>query len=77
MIAEHDLAVLTRPLATDRYTLHVGDVGPVVHVHEAGAAYEVEFVTADGHAIDVVTLDAAAIRPAGPNEILSVRPVTG
>lgn len=76
MIAEHDLAVLTQPLATDRYTLHVGDVGTVVHVYDAGAAYEVEFMTADGHTIDVVTLEAAAVRPAGPNEMLSVRPVT-
>ncbi len=43
--------------------LEAGDVGVVVHVYRGGEAYEVEFVTLDGHTAAVATLEAAQVRP--------------
>jgi hypothetical protein len=45
--------------------LVVGDVGVIVHIHGQGAAYEVEFMTLDGGAPCVETLEAKQIRAAG------------
>jgi len=42
MTTEHDCVVLTQDLA--EASLKAGDV-PVVHVHQGGAGYEVEFMT--------------------------------
>lgn len=42
-IKEHDCVVLTADLPEEK--LKAGDVGTVVHIHEGGAAYEVEFMT--------------------------------
>ncbi|MBK7424683.1 MAG: DUF4926 domain-containing protein [Propionivibrio sp.] len=39
--------------------LEPGDVGVVVHVYGQGSAYEVEFLTMDGHTIGLETVDAA------------------
>jgi hypothetical protein len=39
-IKEHDCIVLTRDLP--EVDLRAGDMGAVVHIHESGAAYEVE-----------------------------------
>jgi hypothetical protein len=44
-IREHDLVVLTTDIAGENFQR--GDVGTVVLVHEAGAGFEVEFVTPD------------------------------
>jgi hypothetical protein len=71
---EHDLVVLTRGL--DDHGLEAGDVGVVVH--EYGVAvpiegYEVEFVSATGDTIAVVTLSRDDLRPMGSSEILHVR----
>ena len=52
-INEHDCIVLTADLPTER--LKAGDVGTVVHIHGAGAAYEVEFMTRAGNTIAVAT----------------------
>ncbi len=35
-----------------------GDVGTVVHVYRDGQAYEVKFVTSEGHTAAVATLEA-------------------
>ena len=43
---ERDLVVLTHPVAA--HGLEAGDIGTIVHVYQDGAAYEVEFVTAEG-----------------------------
>ena len=53
-IKEHDCVVLKADLPGDK--LKSGDVGTVVHVHKGGAAYEVEFMTLDGHTVAVTTV---------------------
>jgi len=50
---------------------------PVVHHYADGAAYEVEFVTAAGATVAVVTLETADLRPVGGSEILHVRSLVG
>ena len=60
MIKEHDRVVLRVDLSNEG--LKTGDVGTVVHVHSGEKAYEVEFVTLDGHTEAVVTLRAADVR---------------
>ena len=71
MIDELNLVALTHDLS--EYRLVRGDVGTVVHRYRSGDAFEVEFVTAEGTTVAVVTLDASAIRPVGGREILHVR----
>lgn len=60
MYPEHSQVVLTCPLPA--LGLEPGDVGIVVHVHGAGAAYEVEFMSLDGRTIGVQTLAASQLR---------------
>ena len=74
MIRELDTVVLTHHLP--EHSLQQGDVGAVVHVYGGNAAYEVEFVTAAGRTIALVTLTAGDIRPMGGEEILHVRALT-
>ncbi|GAB4506364.1 MAG: DUF4926 domain-containing protein [Anaerolineales bacterium] len=71
MIRELDTVVLTKDL--EAYGLKRGDVGAVVHGYADGKAFEVEFVTGEGHTIAVVTLSEADVRPMRPEEILHVR----
>jgi hypothetical protein len=73
MISELDMVVLTNDLS--EYGLQKGDVGAVVHIYGAGEAYEVEFVTAEGRTIAVLTLTSVDIRPMAAGEILHVREV--
>ena len=61
MINEHECVVLTEDLPAEG--LKAGDIGTVVHIHEGGAAYEVEFMTLTGETIAVTTLLAAQVRP--------------
>jgi hypothetical protein len=56
--------------------LQQGDVGTVVHRYRDGEAFEVEFVTAEGATVAVLTLGPADIRPVGGREILHVRALT-
>jgi hypothetical protein len=44
-----------------------------VHRYGDGPAFEVEFVTAEGRAIALLTLTQADIRPIGGREVLHVR----
>jgi hypothetical protein len=67
MIKEHDRVVLTSPVPNHR--LEIGDVGTVVHVYGDGTAFEVEFMTLDGHTAVVATVAADAIRPVTDREI--------
>ncbi len=53
-------------------SLKQGDIGAVVHVHSSEAV-EVEFVTASGHTLSVVTLETKLLRPVGPKDLLAVR----
>jgi hypothetical protein len=73
MIAELDTVVLTHPVPECGLT--AGDVGAVVHAYP-NAAYEVEFVTAGGETVAVLTLRAADIRQLLPSEILHAREIT-
>lgn len=71
MIKEYDRVVLNTPLPSEG--LEPGDVGTVVHVYEDGKAYEVEFVTLDGHTAAVATLDASKVRPVTRRDLTHVR----
>lgn len=73
MIEELDLVVLTRSGLDQR--LERGDVGTVVHRYGGGDAFEVEFVTAGGQPIALLTLTAADLRPMHAREILHARGV--
>jgi hypothetical protein len=71
MIRELDTVVLTHDIP--EHGLKKGDVGAVVHRYADGAAWEVEFVAAEGTTVAVLTLSAADIRLMGNREILHVR----
>ena len=73
MIQELDTVVLTRDI--HEHGLKEGDVGAVVHCHRDGSAFEVEFVTADGKTIAVLTLGSSDVRAINHGEILHVRTV--
>ncbi|MBM3887843.1 MAG: DUF4926 domain-containing protein [Verrucomicrobia bacterium] len=71
MIKEHERVVLKTAVPTEG--LEIGDVGTVVHVYRDGQAYEVEFLTLDGHTAAVVTLEALQVRPVSRREITHAR----
>lgn len=75
MIKELDRVVLKTRVAEEG--LEAGDVGTVVDVYEDGQAYEVEFLTLDGHTAAVATLEASQIRPVTRQEITHARPLVG
>jgi len=75
VVHELDTVVLTRDL--DEHGLKRGDVGAVVHCYPDGSAYEVEFVTAGGRTVGVLTLAPADIRLMAPAEILHARQLAG
>ena len=70
-IKEHDCVVLTADLPAEK--LEPGDVGTVVHIHKNGAAYEVEFMTLDGHTVAVATVGSTQLRPVSRRDISHVR----
>jgi hypothetical protein len=74
MVRELDTVVLTRDIA--EHGLRQGDVGAVAHCYPGGAAFEVEFVTADGQTIALLTLESADVRSIREREILHVRAVS-
>ncbi len=74
MIHELDTVVLVNAL--DEKGLKQGDVGAVAHCYPNDATYEVEFVTAEGRTIALITLTTADIRPMKDSEILHVREFT-
>ena len=71
MIRELDTVVLSRDI--EEHGLKEGDVGAVVHCYSDGAAFEVEFVIAEGKTVALLTLTQADIRPMNGGEILHVR----
>ncbi len=73
MIDELQPVVLNHDLK--EHNLSNGDVGAVVHRYPNGAAFEVEFVTAGGNTVAVLTLTEDDIRPMLENEILHVRSI--
>ena len=74
MMNELDLVVLTRDI--EDHGLKSGDVGTVVHCYNDNIGFEVEFVTAEGKTIAVLTLTNKDIRPFVHSEILHTREVT-
>ncbi len=54
------------------FGLKRGDVGVIVHCY-GDEAFEVEFVTADGRTVALLTLTRADIRPFDVNEIFHAR----
>ena len=74
MINELDLIVLTHDIP--EHGLQRDDVGTVVHVYDQHAAYEVEFVTAEGRTVALLTLTPKDIRPMAAGEMLRVRETT-
>jgi hypothetical protein len=71
MIKELDSVVLTHDI--DEYGLKKGDIGAVVHCYGDGDVFEVEFITAEGRTITVLTLASTDIRLMSNKEILHVR----
>ena len=71
MIHEYDRVIFTEDLP--EYHLAAGDVGTVVHVYEDGAAFEVEVFMLDGQTFDVVTVEAAQVRPVTPRDVQHAR----
>ena len=67
MIRELDLAALTEDLP--EHGLKAGDVGTVVHVHEPGIGYIVEFISTEGKTIAVAPVEREQVRPATPAEL--------
>ncbi len=72
-ILEHDRVVLVTDVPGEK--LAAGDVGTVVHVHENGRAFEVEFVALDGETVALVTLERAQVRPVEHRELTHARRV--
>ena len=71
MIREHDCVVLTQDIPNDG--LQTGDIGTVVHIHQAGAGYEVEFMTLTGDTVAIATLFPVQVRPITKRDIARVR----
>lgn len=70
-MSELDLVVLTHAITV--HGLESGDVGTIVHIYQDSQAYEVEFVTAEGATVAVLTLTGFDVRPFASREILHVR----
>ena len=71
MINEHERVVLTKSVPSEG--LEEGDVGTVVHVYKDGEAYEVDFLTLDGHTAAVATLESSQVRPVSARDITHTR----
>jgi hypothetical protein len=74
VIGELEIVVITHDVG--QHGLKQGDVGTVVHRYDDGAAYEVEFVMAQGDTVALLTLGPADIRIMSGTEILHAREVT-
>ncbi len=71
MIRELDTVVLNHDVR--EYGLTKGDIGAVVHSYKDEETFEVEFVTAEGKTVALLTLTAMDIRSMYSREILHVR----
>ncbi len=71
MIRELDTVVLTHDI--EEHGLQRGDMGAVVHDYQDGQTFEVEFVSAEGRTVALLTLTSADIRPMRGPEILHAR----
>jgi hypothetical protein len=71
MIKEYERVVLTTDLP--QYHLKTGDMGVVVMTHGDHAGYELEVFSADGHTLDVITVEADQVRPVNRRDVMHVR----
>ena len=71
MIKEYERVALTVDLP--QYQLKAGDVGVVVMIHGNHPGYELEIFSADGHTLDVITVEANQVRPVSRRDVLHVR----
>lgn len=71
MIKEHDCVVLTKNLPQEK--LEAGDIDTVVHIHNGGAAYEVEFMTLTGETVAIVTVEASQVRALNRRDLAHTR----
>lgn len=71
MIRELEAVALTHDI--DEHSLKQGDIGAVVHCYKDGSAFEVEFVTAEGKTIALLTLNRTDVRQISGREVLHVR----
>ncbi|MFC1816743.1 DUF4926 domain-containing protein [Thermodesulfobacteriota bacterium] len=71
MVKELETIALSRDIP--EYGLKAGDIGVVVHCYGEGDTFEIEFVTAEGETIAVLTLSDADIRQVRGKEVLHVR----
>ena len=71
MFQELDTVVLTHNV--ENHGLKEGDIGVVVHCYQDDQGLEVEFVTAEGKTIALLTLTPSDVRLMREREILHVR----
>lgn len=71
MVHELDTVVLSHDIK--EHNLRKGDIGAVVHCYKNNTVFEVEFVTAGGNTIALLTLTQDDIRLIRNAEILHVR----
>ena len=71
MIKEHDIVVITEDVPEEGLT--AGYVGTVVHIHNNGEGYEVEFMTLTSQTIAVATLLAKQVGPVSKQDVSHVR----
>lgn len=68
---ELETVILTHDIK--EHGLRKGDMGAVVNVYDGGKTAEVEFVTATGKTVALITLKSSDIRDIKQNDILHVR----
>ena len=68
---ELETVILTHGIK--EHGLRAGDMGAVVNVYDRGKAAEVEFVTATGKTVALITLTPSDVRDIKQNDILHVR----
>jgi hypothetical protein len=73
MIKEHERVVLTVDLP--HYHLKAGDMGVVVMIHGEHEGYELEIFSADGHTLDVITVESDQVRPVSRRDVMHVRAI--
>lgn len=71
MFEELETVVLTHDIK--EYGLTEGDMGAVVNIYDNGKAAEVEFLTATGRTVALLTLNPSDVRRVKKNDILHVR----
>jgi hypothetical protein len=71
MFKGHERVILTNDVPEEG--LKAGDVGAIVHIHQQGAAFEVEFLTLDGETAAIATVPASQVRPVTNLDITHAR----